>query len=318
MDYKMLPRYQMTFEGRLMIARMRELANDPRPARSPIIGIPISLADGTRVCIKVRRDLLQAACELAESAHWDATANRLVLNGGKRSCYKLIPMNETYASNGIRIPLAAWAEAQRKRAIAKSASPGERKAKRIEHEIGVLERKLDKIHARRPVNPICQAPREIVGYWGRDTELAWCKGKRVRRMLARKFTAPALAQYRGVLLRPKWKELYAQAALILGVEEIPEYDRHSRVTRLTRGPSELEYIRHPEKYLARMSKPWTRGRDRDQSEAETEVEAMRRQRKEYLEDMSMRRAIETQIENLQEVRRTMLEADSDSRVAHRG
>ena len=48
------------------------------------------------------------------------------------------------------------------------------------------------------------------------------------------------------------------------------------------------------------------------------METLRRRRKEYLEEMSMRRAIEAQIENLQEVRRAMLEADSDSRVAHRG
>lgn len=44
-DHQLMPRYQMEFEGRLRLSRIREIANDSRPARSPIL-----LADGTRMC----------------------------------------------------------------------------------------------------------------------------------------------------------------------------------------------------------------------------------------------------------------------------
>jgi hypothetical protein len=309
MDYKLLPRHQMTFDGRLRLARLRELAEDSRPARAPIIGIPIVLVDGTRFCIKVRRDLLESAVALAESAYWDAEANRLVLNGGKRSCWKLISMQESHASNGILGSLSSWAESQRNRVVAKSSTPGQRKAKRIEHEIGVLERKRDKIHARRPVNPICQAPREC-GDWGRETELAWAKGKHTRRELSRVFTIPALHAIQHAF-RPDWKALYAEAAKTLGMERISEHNRHPRVTRLTNAPTLVSYVKHPERYLARMDKPYTRGKAErwGQESTESEVESMWRYRKEYLEEMSIIRALNQSIENLNEVKRATLEAE---------
>src|SRR5258708_302119 len=98
----------MEFGGRLRMERIHELANDSRPARSPIVGIPLLLADGTRTCIKVRRDLLQAACAKAMEAKWDSVANRLVLNG-RKSCWKLIPYSNDWAPNDYRHTLTAWA-----------------------------------------------------------------------------------------------------------------------------------------------------------------------------------------------------------------
>lgn len=312
-DHRLMPKYQMEFEGRLRMSRIREIANDSRSARSPIVGIPIVLADGTRMCIKVRRDLLQAACAKAMEAKWDSVANRLVLNGGK-SHWKLISMKDAYVgdSAGTRGTLTAWATAQRKRVASKSATPAERKAKRIAHEIGILQRRRGKVYARRPVNPICVAP--TIYEYGRENELAWAQGKRTRKELSRVFTAPAIGAIKRVF-RADWKPLYAAAAKVLDIKSISERDQHSRITRLTRGPSLTEYIRHPEKHLARMSKPHTRGNDKGrygQESVESEVETMRRRRMAYLEEMSQLRALDARIENLREIRRAILETETET------
>lgn len=311
------------------IERLRQIANDKRSARAPYVGIPLVERNGERMCITVKRDHLKAAVALAVYAKWDGEAARLVLNGG-RSEWKLVNLIAVnrYAVNGF---LEQWARAQRKSIVRKSASPAERKAAGIDKEIGVLRRKLAKVHARR-VNPLCVLPRcESDGTYNyhrgfTESEAAWAQGKRVRRELSRVFTGPALETL-NMIHRPDWESLYAAAAKVLGVESIDESKRHSRVTKLTRGPSITDYVRHPEIHLARMSKPYrTRtcawdtvaARQKDgecePDSVKTFVEQMREARMRYLEELSGRHALEAQIVNLEEVKRVILEAGVGAEV----
>lgn len=283
-------------------ARLKEIVNDSRPARAPIVGIPVALESGQLTCIRVRRDLLKSALTHAEVAYWDEKSNRLVLNGGKRSCWKLISMDryETHAA------LDAWARNQRNRAIQKTATPGDRKAAQIEKQIGILQRRRKKLHASRPVNPICVAPREFNSSdWMREKELAWHNGKRTRKELSRVFTGPALKSI-GFVSRPDWKTLYAKAATALGIESISDCDRHARITRLTRGPSLNEYLREAPKHLAHMEKPYRPSKPWG-NEKPLNVE-MREYRMRFLEEVSTIRALDAQIENLREVQRAIKES----------
>jgi hypothetical protein len=272
-------------------------------ARTPIVGIPIILDSGELFCIRVRRDLLEAGAVHAKQVYWDAESERLVLNGDRRSCYRLVSMTQFDAYGRI----APWARAQRIRVIRKTATKGERKAAEIDKEIGILRRKADKIRFTRPVNPICQKPQRCE--YGRDTELAWTRGKDTRKELSRVFTSPALKDY-SFTHRPDWKIIYTTAANVLGIESISDRDKHSRITKLTNGPTLKTYITRPDKYLARMNKPWARGHEVKYGEDTKPIEErMREWRKEYLEQVSLKRAIECQIENLTEIKRAILESE---------
>jgi hypothetical protein len=238
---------------------------------------------------------LQAAAHHATVAYFDPETARLVLSG-RGSHYSLISQNR-WAVTGA---LEKWARAQRKNKTLKDASPAERKAAKLDAEIAKLQRRKAKVYAERPVNPLCQAPREMQGDYLRDREAAWHEGKRVRQELSRVFTAPCLTAVRHIA-RPDWKSVYAEAARVLGVERIDEARRHSRVTKLTRGPSLTEYVRHPETHLAFQRKPW-----RDAKPETFDVERMRERRKEYLEELSVIRAIEQEIRNLERIKRAAL------------
>jgi hypothetical protein len=288
----------MTFEGCIHLDRVRELAEDSRPTRAPYVGIPIISDEGERKCIIIPRKILQAAVMFAESVRWDEAQQRLIVNGNKRSCYSLISQDAYH----VRGKLEEWARSQRKRVVSKSATPCQRKAAKIDQDVAKFQRQLDKIWNKRPVNPICQAPRQHAGDYLRDSEAAWHEGKPVRVELSRRFTSPALKAIRHIGIRsagPKWKELYAEAAKILGIEAIPDVHKHSRVTKLTRGPSLHDYILSPETHLARQHKPW-------RHDTSFDVEALRRSRLEYLESLSQRRAIQAQIENLLKVKQEIL------------
>lgn len=278
--------------------RLKELVNDRRPARSPIVGIPVMLDSGKLFCVRVRRDLLQSALVHAELAYWDEKSNRLVVNGGKRSCWKLISM-ERFETQGA---LSSWARTQRTRVIKKSVPEGERKAAKIELEIGKLLRRRKKLYASRPVNPVCVVPHSYpASEWARESELAWYRGKDTRKALSRVFTGPALKAI-GFISRPDWKAVYAEAAKVLGIETISERDQHSRITRLTRGPALQTYVKRPDEYLAHMRKPSRPGKHWSADDRPLNVR-MREDRLKFLEEVSAIRAVDSHIANLRELQR---------------
>lgn len=294
MDYKLLPQYQRNYQGLLSLKRMQSIAQDKRPVRSPIVGIPIILDDGSRSCIAVPRRLFEAGMVHAEGVRWDHNNQRLVLNGGKRSCYRLI----TQGQYDVRLLLWQWAKAQRKHVVSKRLTPADRKALNIDKDIAKTERKLAKLHCSPPVNPVCQAPREFHGDYHRDSELHWAQGRAMRIKLSKHFTAPAIRAYKHIH-RPDWKALYAAATSITG-HGIPDDCKHSRVTKLTRGPSVDEYIRRPDQHLARQSKPY-RDRERQYDTAEMMQSRMR-----YIEALSEKRGMQSQIKNLKECKKNLL------------
>ena len=293
---ELLPRYQVNLKGLIRDSRIREIADDTRPARAPYVGIPVVLESGARFCIVVPRKLLEAGIVHAESVRWDADAQRLVLNGGKRSCYQLM----TQDAYKVRGALEVWARGQRKRTKAKSATPGERKAAKFDAEIASLQRRKAKVYAQRPVNPLCQPPDDWRnGESWRASEARWYQGKHVRQELSRVFTGPCVRDLKEAY-RPHWKQVYADAAHVLGLEKIDDGRKHSRETNRRHGPSLDEYVRHPERFLAYQSKPY---RDADR---EFNVERMREARKNYLEQLSVIRAIEQEIRNLERLKRAAL------------
>jgi hypothetical protein len=115
--------------------------------------------------------------------------------------------------------------------------------------------------------------------------------------------------------RLDWKKLYAAAAKALGVESIDESKCHVRMTKFTRGPwlSITEYVRHPEIHLARMWKPYrTRVCDWEEGgspEYGSFAKQMHARRLAYLEELPGKRALESQIANLEEVKRGILESE---------
>jgi len=286
------------FESNIHIDRVRAMAEDNRPARAPFIGIPIITEAGDRKCVIVPRKILQAAVTFAVSARWDDVNQRLILNGDKRSCYSLISQD----AYRVRGELEKWARSQRKRSVSKSATPAQRKAAKIDQDIAKFQKQLYKLRTKRPVNPLCHAPREVEGDYLRDSELSWHQGKAVRVQLSHKFTAPALKAIRHIGIRsagPMWKDLYAEAARIIGIDAISDRDKHPRITKLASGPSLHDYMLSPEKFLARQHKPL-------RSKSAFDAEEMRTARLRYLELMSQCRAIQAQIDNLLKVKREAL------------
>jgi hypothetical protein len=289
-----------SLESKIHLANLRAKAEDTRPARSPYIGIPITTSEGERKCVIVPRKILQAAVVFAESVRWDEGKQRLILNGDKRSCYSLISQDAYH----VRGKLEEWARAQRKRGVSNGATtPAQRKAAKLDQDIAKLRKQAFKLQTRRPVNPICQAPRENVSDYIREAELAWHRGKAVRVQLSHKFTSPALLAMRHIGIRsagPCWKELYREAARILGIDAISDRDKHSRITKLTSGPSLHDYLLSPEEYLARQRKPW-------RCETSFDVDALRKARLYYLESLSQCRAIQAQIDNLLKLKAEILQ-----------
>ena len=293
-----------SLESKISLASLRTKAEDTRAARAPYVGIPVITSEGERKCVIVSRPILKAAVLFAVSARWDEDKQRLILNGDKRSCYSLISQDAYH----VRGELEKWARSRRKRCISNSATPTQRKAAKIDQDIAKFRKQLYKLEIRRPVNPICQAPREQHGDYFRDSELAWHQGKAIRVQLSHKFTAPALETIRQIGIRsagPCWKELYANAARILAIDAISDRDKHSRITKLTRGPSLHEYLMNPAKYLACQTKPW---RYETVSSAEA-LENIRGARLRYLETVSQCRAIQAQIDNLLKLKHEALKSE---------
>lgn len=282
--------------------RLREIVFDRRPARSPIVGIPVVLESGDLTCVRVRRDLLASALTFAEVAYWDEKSNRLIVNGGKRSCWKLISLTRSEAAQR----LDSWARTQRGKVLGKTATRGDKKAAKLQKEIAVLQRRRAKIYIRRPINPVCVDHKESACEWTREAELRWHNGKATRKALSCVFTGPALKSI-GFVSRPDWKALYAEAARVLGMETIPDRDRHARITRLTRGPDLREYLREAYKHLTYMPKPSRPGKHWSYDDRPLNVR-MREARAAFLEDVSSIRAIDAQIENLREVQRAARES----------
>lgn len=293
----------------LNFARVSELACEERPRMSPLVCFAVSPAyrSNELVLVLLNRRIAESAFNApnVSRVEYNFATNRLTVTGGKTQ-YALVNQATRLTRAEVKEQLVAWSAKYRKSAVAKIATPIERKAVKIMAEIAKLEKQIAKLYLHKPVNPLIPNRRESNDYY-RDSELTWTNGKTQRKQLAR-LTGVWIKRYS----RPdSWKQFYQDAARIIGREAIPDTDQHSRVCARRDGPDIVDYLKQLPVHVANMRKPFRYASEFDAAE-------IRRQRSEYVATLAHANNLRSHIANLIQARnvlQTVQAADTAAQIA---